>query len=57
MQAVDIGDIFRTDILAASAAHAHMIAKAVFIVVDLVQHFEAHPLSLVLAETDAAGDI
>lgn len=40
-----------------AAAYAHMVPKAVFIIVYLVKNLETHTFSLVLAETDSSGNV
>ena len=54
---IGIGNVFRTDSVAASAPHAHGEAEPLLKIINLVHYLKPHPVALLLAETVAAGDI
>lgn len=51
------GNVLRANIVAPAAADAHVVAIALFIVQNLVKHFEAHPLTILPPVAAAACHI
>ena len=50
-------NVLRADIVASTAADAHVISISLLVIQDLVQHLEPHPFSILLPVTAAACHI